>query len=1298
VAETKSPISLVELHRHDRDKPIFFQSGRILAFQWTSSVTPPHGNATVTLAVPVSSFDVAMPGDWIIIRNMRGAAVFFGYVTNVTDGISIGNNNAVVSNPLVVQAETWLDMLSRVELYSPPANSYDRSVGTFFSVYDYASLVESYLGDFAFGNLGEAVRTIFKRIALVKFPKSLAGGGLLSEHIPVVFDYGTGRTHAPDLMVEEIPTAGAFPTHIGYQSVRSNVYPMLRTLFVPEPALIEMFPHLSHLRDPNKPLATVLQVRDDGEIYDSTGLLVADTGVDDTVVDVDLSPSNPNYRAGGLAEYLKARPSLVYRVKPWRNRPLRQSVFAAVGSGSYKSTERLVDGENPDDIAASDLGQREILADMFDEITWDPALFARVPQGRVVSLERTRSDQNRLNCTFIHLGVTDVNVLQASGLPILIDSEVERHGLRTASPTWPFIITPDEVGKQKDFILYMRSIAAQIMQFYHRGHAFGSGSVSIAGGSQIAGFDYDEENGTFTWPLQAGRPFSIAIPGKDFQAYAESVTVTISVQGTTVVGSTEVQYSRGLYGEDEDRFRHSLIPLRPAPKYGSKFGTSNASTVTAAEDPFADCTQGKPSDDPLFRYDRLVPAGQDPHSLDYKPNWLGEWVLSRCSNPNVNRPFFTSDLFAQQSLSPGGGSPNTPDLKYKDVVWFTAACAYVIEKYWKMVYPDCRIKITSWYRNEPGHGSMKAMDFAVLKRSWVIQWRPASAGMSSSIISGQVGLAKPDWADTTATSSTPNSSGVRTIRIGSSATLADLVPTVSSTLTSIEPLHTTLEYQSPSKIRVYDLSPPGVGTFVSAGGLGGFRLVNASGFYEGTNDIAWATTSSTIRLGSDATGVLLVFDRDNSLVHPIQLWASYKMLSEAGRIPKGGRGLYLNVNPTTGVQGPRPQNAGTASSNLSGPGGSAAPHYDIRGAFGFEGPPTYWAHFDWTADGNDEAEVNSLKVGEQTPKGALLATQADIWLIVADPANELKSKYMRNGRAAGLFTKMYTDTKDVPRNVSRDMFAALGGESTRISVRDNLRGYVNGINSAPTPGAVLVVEPLLPIPDNTVPNARQVLGYEKSCFHELYRTPGSGIVPGTTTTTAAVITNSLDLGKYTYAQLATPSDSRRAPLIEVYGGVNSGGRESGQYMYDYFNPPEILKKNNVFVAKNKDVDGVAATAFVEREAGTLPTKRILIAYSAGGQVIKKFLESKLAYYDKIYLTDVYLGVADYGQFFKRMVLTNPGKFVYIYNLGSTSTAVASAARRALIAIPGLESYKVPSHPSAPTKAMDHLYRSGLINI
>jgi hypothetical protein len=116
-----------------------------------------------------------------------------------------------------------------------------------------------------------------------------------------------------------------------------------------------------------------------------------------------------------------------------------------------------------------------------------------------------------------------------------------------------------------------------------------------------------------------------------------------------------------------------------------------------------------------------------------------------------------------------------------------------------------------------------------------------------------------------------------------------------------------------------------------------------------------------IELGDSPIGKAGLYDR----VPVLQTWASLKKLQGAGRLPMGGTGLYLNVkknNPRKGIVGLKPTQAGAqteGSGQKGGPGGSASPHYDMRGYL-YAGTShtrnTIWVNLDKTGNGKDDVK------------------------------------------------------------------------------------------------------------------------------------------------------------------------------------------------------------------------------------------------------------------------------------------------------------------------------------------------------
>ena len=125
------------------------------------------------------------------------------------------------------------------------------------------------------------------------------------------------------------------------------------------------------------------------------------------------------------------------------------------------------------------------------------------------------------------------------------------------------------------------------------------------------------------------------------------------------------------------------------------------------------------------------------------------------------------------------------------------------------------------------------------------------------------------------------------------------------------------------------------------------------------------TTGAAMDIRIELNGTSYGDSSMTNRVPVLQTWASLKKLQAAGRLPKGGTGLYLNVkktNPKKGIQGVRPSQAGSATGGSGirgGPGGSASPHYDMRGflyAGGSKKRDTIWVNLCTTGNGKDDVK------------------------------------------------------------------------------------------------------------------------------------------------------------------------------------------------------------------------------------------------------------------------------------------------------------------------------------------------------
>jgi hypothetical protein len=135
-----------------------------------------------------------------------------------------------------------------------------------------------------------------------------------------------------------------------------------------------------------------------------------------------------------------------------------------------------------------------------------------------------------------------------------------------------------------------------------------------------------------------------------------------------------------------------------------------------------------------------------------------------------------------------------------------------------------------------------------------------------------------------------------------------------------------------------------------------------------------------------------------------------------------------------------------------------------------------------------------------------------------------------------------------------------------------------------------------------------------------------------------------DYGKF------TEGSSKSSPLAIVFGGIPQGGKQSGEYMYDYFN--KTGDKLNLFIAANANVNGKSSYDSVIKkmdQSSITPSKKILYLFSGGYKPGMELLKSVGANkFDKIYLVDIWMGNASASDFYTKIAKDNKGKVEYYY--------------------------------------------------
>jgi hypothetical protein len=419
----------------------------------------------------------------------------------------------------------------------------------------------------------------------------------------------------------------------------------------------------------------------------------------------------------------------------------------------------------------------------------------------------------------------------------------------------------------------------------------------------------------------------------------------------------------------------------------------------------------------------------------------------------------------------------------------------------------------------------------------------------------------------------------------------------------------------------------------------------------------------------------------------LQVWAALSKLAAAGRIPQGGRGVYLNVNPTTGILGTAPEDAGSSSGTGCGlpPGGSSYTHYDIRGAYNITRKglknPTTWVGTDWNGDGSDEISIGAKftkksVVNEEDPG---ITDDADqVFANIADPGFTKLDKYF----APELAPRCPALVTVIQQRKAADPTSAI--ENTRVAVRDEIRKYYNSYG---------LEDPWLHEVDSSVPSVTQVM-------NDVLNTS----VPAPAPTTAP--TESEPEGDL-YLVKDTNDDPIDAALVMTFGGIKVNGQEARVYMKPYMQP--LFAGNHVFIAANDRVDFDDCYDFaVDTDYNPRPPqKRVLYVFSNGAIPALTYIRSSSGAYqfDKVYLVDAFLQGSTAAAYIADMK-ARPGSYVFFYtsvfnNTGNGMTpetlnainGIANLQRVRVADVPGSDMTK---HLAANDAAMAHLRSSGLV--
>lgn len=687
-------------HSHYTDTPVDLTHRLFGNPTYFRSIRHPYSGINFALKLRFGEINTFVhPGDWVIFYDPMGVAYTFDYVQTVDYGLDQDPDTGTIFCSCRVVAQNWMNLLGKTEIYVPVGEVHPTTErGTVMSLGRWAKLNIKEAGDYMAGNIGQSLQRFHSNVAKVRLPASM-GGGYLGDEIPVVYDEATANMYAQTRTIDPVGVGGGLPNNLSFNFYQSKVSEMYGRLFNPEPLLIEMYPSLEPRESGTAPLS-------------------------------------------GLANILNARPVLIYTLAPFRAEPLGKAIFvyndfkanqlavndirtmfSAIGTGKDPVGALESSARADPRVRANAAVQEYVLQNLFTKVTWDPSKAIDIGERAWRGLSLRYSDDDRVNVGTIGLSASPGSGIEAAslaGLPIMNGDSVENHGARLAKPAWSFTIpkgtqpnqpsngkawwaprtapTTSDIGQ---WIAYLRSIAAQIIQFHGNGHKFASGQFSATafdvivehkpvGGNPIRGRRV---------AVNCGNMIRIPIRDEsginDLIGYAETVTHTISIDPDkgTISWAATVNYSRGV--ADSDKLtQFGKVPVTYEPGFGETSRGVAASPAPAALPPPAasEPAQSRASN------------GQCSMGAAYGP-WPGDNEIDLGKVPSGLTAWAAARRFTRL---PAGA---TPSRQRNELI--VMACGYVIERYWKQRDPDAIIDFISTTPHGGAHNYGAAFDFAV---------------------------------------------------------------------------------------------------------------------------------------------------------------------------------------------------------------------------------------------------------------------------------------------------------------------------------------------------------------------------------------------------------------------------------------------------------------------------------------------------------------------------------------------------------------------------------------------------------
>lgn len=210
---------------------------------WSFTTSAGSGGASIRLKIPLAlmpSVIPSEPGWWLVIRNPSGRALWWGRVSSVSAGRSVTAAGAVISAPVVIQAEDFVSLVAQSQIILAAGAAVPPIDGAVYNWTTWNPALQQLLKVFEYQNPGGLFAELWRLLARVRLPPSL-GGLAIGDAIPVGVD---ALSVSPDRAAVHVEVPGLAVNAVANSTPRGSVWSFLSGSFSADPRLVELFTSL----------------------------------------------------------------------------------------------------------------------------------------------------------------------------------------------------------------------------------------------------------------------------------------------------------------------------------------------------------------------------------------------------------------------------------------------------------------------------------------------------------------------------------------------------------------------------------------------------------------------------------------------------------------------------------------------------------------------------------------------------------------------------------------------------------------------------------------------------------------------------------------------------------------------------------------------------------------------------------------------------------------------------------------------------------------------------------------------